>query len=335
MKNRTISKCLAAGCLALAVCVTVCGCSFFGSKKKKAAESDVKGSAGAAYNLVYVKRNDIKPMLSGVCTVTSFGTVKYSFDVGGYPLERYPVKEGEEVTAGTVLASMKVEGAEERIKEIDEILEKGGINSRKREQYEEEKASLQTLIENKDLVATVDGVVKYTNRTYITSVNGKDVVPGDILVIVEPKSMALVQGVMSKETTEVGMYTIGVNSKVTLKPESGKTKEEFPGTIVGMANGSDSMTTFFIDLSGAPEGTKVGDRFSVYFEEDAAKQALNALKVPKDVVEVYGGRTFVYVLDSQGLRRERYVELGISDENYYEVKSGLEEGEAIIQFKNK
>lgn len=334
MKKRIITKCAAIGCVSLAVCMLACSCSFFGGKKKKSSGEDVKADVGAAYSLVYVKRNDIKPVLTGVCTVTSFGAVKYSYDIGGYPLERYPVKEGEEVTVGTVLASINVDGAQERIQEIDEVLARGGINSRRREQYEAEKASLQNLIENKDIKATIDGVVKYTNRSYTTSVNGKNVIAGDILVIVEPKTLALAQGVMTRETAEVSRYTIGINSKVTLRPDTGKNREEFTGTIIGTSGGSDSTTVFFIDLSEAPESIKVGDRLSVTFEEDEAKQALKALKVPKDVVEVYGGRTFVYVLDSQGLRRERYVELGISDENYYEIKSGLEEGEAIIQFKN-
>ena len=75
-------------------------------------------------------------------------------------------------------------------------------------------------------------------------------------------------------------------------------------------------------------------RFSV---RTAGHWAKGVLFIPTDAVRTIGGRTAVYVQNSDGMREIRYIEIGLSVKglpekslNRTEVISGLSEGEIII-----
>ena len=338
MKKRgNVLKLLACGCVVLAVCVLACSCNLFKSDNKESG-SDPGSAIVKGYSLRKVIRGDIKRTFTGTCTVTSFGGEKYAFEVGGCKLKSDFIRDGQQVKAGDVLATLDVEGG---IETINEKLQSADLTKQEKDELRKKKQALEEIKDQSELLvirSNIDGTVKYVNKKYVTTANPKEVEAGVIMAVVEPDSISCAQGVMNCDRNEAGKYTIGVNSKVTLRYDSSKEKITFDANIVGTSSSISGMSdtvTFFIDLSNAPEGVKVGDRLSVAFEEDADKQAINVLKVPINTVYSFGGRSFVYVLDSQGLRRECYVELGISDDNFYEIKSGLDEGDEIILFRDE
>ena len=55
-----------------------------------------------------------------------------------------------------------------------------------------------------------------------------------------------------------------------------------------------------------------------------------ALAVPKQAVVTEQGQTFVFVFDGGERFEKRAVALGAEGADYYEVRSGLEEGERIV-----
>ena len=335
--KNSICRVLTAVCALLVLSSALAGCGLFNygdSGKEVALSTPMK----IEYKMYQVIKGDIRKTFSGMCTVTSLEVDRYSFDMAGYPLEALLVRTGQKVSAGDVLARLNVAQAREELAEIEESLASEAVNSFQRKFLTYEKESLEAIIANSELKAVVDGVVRYINTKYTI---GKDpnleVEPGEVMVVVDPEDMKTAQGIMNVEYATAQKYTMGVGSSVTVtkSASAGGSPVSFETTIIGSSDyvvyyGGASSVTYFIDLTNAPESVKVGDRLSVNFEEET--KAIGCLKIPTSALYSFEGRNFVYVLDSQGLRRECYVEVGLSDDSFVEIKSGLELGQQIVQY---
>ncbi|MBO7398212.1 MAG: efflux RND transporter periplasmic adaptor subunit [Clostridia bacterium] len=329
-----ISKFLVACSVILAICLMVGGCSLFnyGDKDDKVALST---PIKVEYKMYRVIEGDITKEFSGMCTVTSFGAVKYSYNVSGANLEEMVVRSGQKVSKGDVLCRLSTAQEQARIAEIDERLEAGGINSVTKRALQYERESLQAIVDAAELKSKIDGVVRYINTRFTIGRDpNAEVIPGECMVVVDPETMDDAQGIMTVESSTASKYTMGIHSKVTLtRSGASADKTPFEATIVGSSDAAGAFgqsVTYFIDLSGVPDDIKVGDRLTVTFIEE--EKAVNCLKIPVSALYSFEGRNFVYVLDSQGLRRECYVEVGISDDSFVEIKSGLELGQQIVQY---
>lgn len=338
MKSKiSIWKVLTAACALLMLVSMLAGCGLFNygdAGKEPALSTPIK----VEYKMYQVIKGDIRKTFSGMCTVTSLDVNRYYFQHAGYPLESMVVRTGQKVSAGDVLARLNVGSVQAELDQINQALESDAINSVQRKMLTYQKQSLEEVIAGSELKATVDGVVRYINTKYTI---GRDpnamVEPGEVMVVIDPENMATAQGIMNVEYATAQKYTMGVGStvKVTKSAASGGSAVSFETTIIGSSDyvtflGDTASVTYFIDVSNAPEGIKVGDRLAVNFEEET--KAIDCLKIPTSALYSFEGRNFVYVLDSQGLRRECYVEVGLSDDSFVEIKSGLELGQQIVQY---
>ncbi|MBP5197528.1 MAG: hypothetical protein J6033_00595 [Lachnospiraceae bacterium] len=93
---------------------------------------------------------------------------------------------------------------------------------------------------------------------------------------------------------------------------------------IEMRNGSEISYDEFL-ISGDTSKLEFGDFGYVRF---VTKKAENVLMAPRNAVHVAGGQSFVYK-DENGVMTKTPVTLGISNSLYYEIKDGLEEGDAI------
>lgn len=320
----------------LIVCALASSCGLF-KYSDKDDEVALSTPIKVEYKMYQVIKGDIKREFTGMCTITSFGAVKYAFRVGGYPLQEMCVRSGQEVKRGTVLAIMNVDAAVQSSEEIQRQLDAGGLNGFREAALKAEKEYYDNIIKNKELKSEVPGTVRYINTKFtIGRDQNVEVTPGEIMVVVDPEDLSDSQGLMVVEAGEASKYTMGINSVVTVttNASAGKSKQSFDATVIGSSStvswDTDTIT-YFLDLSNAPaDSIKVGDRLSVKYEEP--NQAVGVLKIPISAVYSFEGRSFVYVLDAQGLRRECYVEVGVSDGSFIEIKSGLELGQQIVQY---
>jgi hypothetical protein len=174
------------------------------------------------------------------------------------------------------------------------------------------------------IVARTDGYVRFINRSYLENQeNYVSVVPFENVITVDPevisKSSAVIKTLASDKS-----YDIDIGTVFTMNP--GK-DNAFLGCVEGISE-EDGRKYYYIDLSNAPEGTKVGDTISFKYVEASSE---NCLVVPNDSIHQYRGKTFVYVLDSRGLKKEQYVRVGMQGILRSEIISGLEEGDKIIK----
>lgn len=363
-KISRISKYIACGCILLALCIFACSCGLF---KYSDDDNSVPLSTPVEleYKLYNVVKGDIKREFTGTCKVHSTGGVEYSFDIGNVPLDKYYVVPGQTVKKGDVLASLKVDGMERAISDLEnsiavldaEIAEledkirdagwgsyfgsdRGTLENKRseREQLQSKKSSYESMISKsklRELKSTVDGTVRYVNPNYINAKRPDTLVQaGEVMVIVDSERLSKSEGVMVLDWYVSTKYSMGTGSMVILS--TADKSMEFTGTILSTENTmnwNSQTVTYYIELKNAEKGTvKVGDTLNVRFEEDKDRQAIDVPIVPLSAIYSFEGRSFVYVLDSEGNRRECYVEVGLSDDTFIEIKAGLEVGDTIIQY---
>lgn len=339
-KRRTISRIIVCGFLLLAFCTVASSCSLF-DYGNKTEEAPLATPIKAAYTEYKVIEGDIKREFSGTCTVTSNSFVRHSFGVEGYPLEKYNVRAGDKVEVGDVLAVLKMDDVEAEIEQIQARLAAGGLNTNREKELKNQLETYNRTLEQKELKAKVAGTVRYVNSDYSNRKDNNKLVSWNVtMVVVDPEIVEEATGIMNVERSTVEKYGMGIGTKVTLsKTVSGKGKVVFEGEIVGSSlvdsswYGMSSTVTLQIDLSGAAPGDiKVDDRLSVKYE-DKEKEAIGVPKVQKQAIHTSNGRSYVFVLDNQGFRRECFVELGLEDDEptgFVEIKAGLEVGDLYL-----
>lgn len=331
MKKRgTISKLLACGCLVAALCVPVCGCELFnyGDEGK---DVPLSTPLPVEYKMYEVVKDTIKPELEDICKVQSGGGVAHTYEYANLPLERYEVMPGQHVEKGDVLAVLRTDAAESRIEELE--AQEGGWGAFWGVSGSDE---VRNAVEHKELKAKVSGTVRYVNTSYIGDYrkpNENYVTAGDTMVIIDAENLKNSQGVMVLYEHVARKFTI--EEGTTLKLYTAETNTEFAGEVlykVKTNNWNSETITYYISLANAPGEVKVGDTLKVKYTEGEEKQAVDVPVVPLSAVYTYEGRSFVYILDEDGKKRECYIEVGLSDDTKVEVKDGLKEGDKIIYY---
>ena len=90
---------------------------------------------------------------------------------------------------------------------------------------------------------------------------------------------------------------------------------------------NEDLDTILIEVRNIPETAVMSDIGRVILTLDKSE---NAIVLPKNLIHRYAGRTYVNVLE-QGLKQEKYVEIGIETSNEVEIIRGLDEGESVIR----
>jgi len=256
----------------------------------------------------------------------------------GY-LDEFPVRTGQRVSAGDVLARLETDVIERDIKRQNltiELLELSLAEARamqhptrfpvRRAQLELEMAmltleELEIEYERTSIIAPVDGIVMYTAPYGLG-----DFIPARSLVVsvADPEQIEFHYTGPRLREIKLGMdVSIEIDgreipAKVTITPDSAPAavREQYQNTVVITANNPEEI----------PNTVDMGNRytFSILLEEEE-----NVIVIPVDVVSVYMGQYQVQVLEN-GLRFNRDIVVGIVTRNYIEVVRGLEVGETLI-----
>ena len=169
------------------------------------------------------------------------------------------------------------------------------------------------------IYSPIDGVVSYINNVGI----GDYIAARSTLMrVVDPTSLQI-------ECTgdKVSDFQLGKDVTVTLDGTeyAGKvamTSAESPS--LAMEKGESFIRVEITDQ--LPEGDLLGESVSV---ELIKQQKDNVLILPRNVVSLYSGESYVQVLED-GVKKERVIETGIKNVTDVEVVDGLEEGEVVI-----
>ena len=138
---------------------------------------------------------------------------------------------------------------------------------------------------------------------------------------------------MTIDVDELDINHVAVGQQATITLDAFST-ETFPAVVerishIGKPSGS--ITTYETDLE-----LTLDERLMSGMNGSAvilAQRAQNVLTVPLGAIHEDAGGAYVYLLDSIDQQRKVYIQTGLSDGNYAEVRSGLSEGDRIAYTK--
>ncbi len=349
------------GCTAMAAVLLLGGCAFFPEEEELRKAPIVSSLEEDYFRTAEVKTGDVVETLRYYCDYRKKKSESYSFakiDQDTY-LEEIYVKQGETVKAGMVLAQLSLGSLEEEIKEAQEAYDKcaesmeytsamlGFERERKKlakdygkkyddeylksledklERLEDEKYlaelklnEIKEKLSERQLVAEFDGVV-----TFVKKFDGWHWLrAGEELVKVESEGCGFVTVTDMPETFNVGR-------EVTVTTENGI----YDAKVEELVELDKKRSTVILEVMNPNDQLVENMKGQIVFEVNSAR---NVTYVPYGALRVMGDQYAVYVLNKDGMREMRYVEVGMivkgsieSGENRVEIKSGVNPGEVVI-----
>ena len=137
---------------------------------------------------------------------------------------------------------------------------------------------------------------------------------------------------------------VSVNQSVTVKSADGSTydgKVSYVGAVASSSGGSIDLSSIMsgssssstipaqVTIENADKSFVVGTDVDVSIITDTQE---NALVVPVEAIVIDGSDVFVYVYDKENSTAvKKNVKLGISNDTYYQIVSGISEGDVLIK----
>ena len=191
------------------------------------------------------------------------------------------------------------------------------------------------LVEENQYIEEGANILKYTNGKYLKapydcvliSYNLPD--EGEICTTsnyVEVQSLHTLSMKLSISESDINKVSIGDVVDITLTASGNLVKGNIT-SISEVGTYSSSGSYFTSTVTFINDGTfKIGMSATC---EIVVESAENAVSVPIDAVQTSDSGKYVIVVNDDGTTKNQVVETGISDDDYIEIKSGIEEGTRV------
>lgn len=338
----------------------LCGCGLVPEEEKLHRAPVVETMEEDYFKTAEVKKGDVVEGFRVYCHYRKEQNKSYSFEKveRGESLKGLYVTEGQRVTKGTVLAEIdlgdlqndidaanaEVERYEQDIAFEEQLLsfekERQALAKKYKQEFDDSKlVSLEEKIQslkdklsiallkqeevmakvgNRQLIAEFDGTVTYVryNAWFRLRANEE-------IVKVEADSYGFVC------STEYGDY-FPIGEEVEVVTEAGP----YRAVVSSNEKVNDKRYNLVLDAVN-PDGALLPDMQGTITVSLASVE--DVVYVPYGALKILGDKYAVYVLNSEGMREVRYIEVGMIvssaldyDLNRVEVKSGVEPGELVI-----
>ncbi len=359
----TAKRWLAGGLIA--GCVLLGGCSLLPAQETRRTAPLLRETAAEDFTLTYVTRGDLRLTKKISCTYVPIRKESLSFAVNGEFVDEMYVKAGDAVKKGQLLGQLRLDGVNDRIEECEYTIRTlklrlsqqeearalaleradarfGGDEAARRSardavnadydarrQSVEDSLGIQTLrLETlkkqkaqRQLFSPIDGTVTYVKQYKESSITSET-----------ERAVTVVDSTMSLFMANTEYWdALPVGTQVTITVS----KAEYAATVADEAALGLPVTahtpgekgTLYFTLDQPALELEDNDRGSMTITLDGRD---DVLMVNKKAISRAAGETIVYYQDAEGMKTYKPVELGLYAEGYYEVLSGLSEGEAVI-----
>ena len=347
---------------ALGTAVLLSSCSLLPEEETFAAAPVIRSYQAQSYDFAYAQRGDMTLSTRVSCTYLPVQQEKLCFSVSGELVDKIFVEAGESVRAGQVLAQLQlgdvesqIEGCEQRIASLEmslrQLEERRAIDLRRvqirygqdsreateqvEERYDKQKQSLsdslflererlaeyRQRLSDRQIVAGIDGTVTYVRKF----ADGARSALGERVLTVSDASLSLFRADTDQwqHFHEGDVYTIVVSKseyEAVVTTEAALGLPETPHEEGKKAFVYLTLTQPALDLEDNDRGT-----LTLILD-----QRFDVLTLPEKAVSTLSGKSVVYYLDEEGIRRYREIETGLVAEDQVEILSGLSEGDCVI-----
>lgn len=244
----------------------------------------------------------------------------------------YPVDKNETVRKIQIKA-LEVEQKRRDLRNASELFKVGGASKVSiddaRIALETAQLELSTLQEDlslikDEIVSPVDGVITEMTADENYRVNTETT----LFKVSDTKNMKVEVSLSDSQ-----IKNVAVGQRVEITSDSLPDGEKVEGEVAevsGVATKSSSLdesnTTVTIKFNDAKNLRPGATINAVIFY----KESKNVIKVPYSAVMNENGKFYVFTVDNSGKVTKKEIQIGTNDDSYYEVTSGLSEGEKII-----
>ena len=301
------------------------------------------------YEVVKVERGDISLSTEKTGQVVSDNEISV-YTTSSQRVQKVFFKKGDNVKKGDVVVtfypvdknetlrkiqikSLEVEQKRRDLRNASELFKVGGASKVSvddaRIALETSKLELSTLQEDLSLikdqiVSPVDGVITEMTADENYRVNTETT----LFKVSDTKNM---KAEVSLSDSQIKNIAVGQRVEITSDslPDGEKVEGEVT-EVSGVATKSSSLdesnTTVTIKFNDAKSLRPGATINAVIFY----KESKNVIKVPYSAVMNENGKFYVFTVDNSGKVTKKEVQIGTNDDSYYEISSGLSEGEKII-----
>ena len=287
-------------------------------------------------SLVTVKRGNITKMVSATGFLSSQRSEELAFGRAGR-VKQIMIDEGDYVREGQILAKLEDEEerfsllqAENALEEAKSELEAAKVSSSKNvieeRQRQVKERELELQLRKKDLEDTIlkapfSGVVSkiYVNEGEIVSASK------NILRLIDTSKLFVD---VSVDEVDISQVRIGQRARITVDAYP---DEVFHGKVVYIAPETTTSSGLVV-VETKIELEKADSKLKPGFTANAdiiVGEARNVLLLPVEAVNERGMKKFAVVM-KEGKPSLANITVGISDDTYVEIKSGLKEGELVL-----
>lgn len=333
-------KPLAAWTAALLLGSVLSGCSLL-PKEEEALKPPLVKPAQENYRTEKVSKGTITKEINGSGSFVSVSTDIAQFTGQGGRIDKILVNAGDEVKKGDKLVQLILDGMDIQVKEQELALERAKyayktapssdadarrIAGLQRDIEQLKYDRLKKQFDSKALYAHIDGEVIFTE----TLEEGDYVEPYQTLVIVaDPKKLQI--SLSMDSTSDYAHVDVGTAAQVKLRDlvldaKVVQTPNSAPATL-NQQLAERYAKTLYLTLNDPPGDLSIGGTADVKI---ITQKRENVIKIPKNGLREYLGRSFVRVLEEGSRLREVDVEVGLTGSTEVEIVKGLEEGQVIV-----
>ncbi len=262
---------------------------------------------------------------------------EYSFKLSYEKITDVYVSLGDQVKKGQVLAELNAESLLEEIEALKTDLKKMNtdieyynnliaVDPSNKDMYEQQKESysnsieasnqrmkeLQAKINDRQIVAGMDGVVTYLKDFVEGDVSNEDTV----YIIVSDNNKKIIGSCEKDDNFQIGNEYILETDEINY-------------TVILSDINEVSENKLEVSFEFTEEVGVLDDSFKgkVIYETN---EAIDVLYLPTSVVTILGDESFVYVRNEEGFRTKKMVKVGKIIGNNIVIEEGLEEDELVI-----
>ena len=298
-----------------------------------------------------VRRGDIKSKVIATGAYAPYGRVYHYFSVDDVPVLGIYVAIGQEVSEGDIIAELDVLELEA---EYEELIRKRGISRLELSQLEEKQRIITRQAANAGIkldnssylwsrdtlrlaIAHIDKLLENIEEEKVERnlYAAADGIITTVMIFHEGMLSNSKSSVATVSTEVATLFSVAGDAVVYLKPgdrvEMILDDELYAMEVIDPDDyGNDipnKSTNAFLAFIGTQPEPGFGSSGEVHI---ALGEAKDVLYIPADFLWRSEERTFVYILNSSGVREIRYVVTGLEGSQYVEIVSGLSEGELVI-----